>query len=242
MRQPLKLVFIRHGDPDYLNDTLTEKGWREAGCLADRIGGWGEFDAYCSPLGRAKDTAARALSGSQKKVVVLDWLSEFRGRIQEPLSGTDRIPWDFLPATWTEDPGLYHKDTWFQTELMKTGTVEQIFRETCKGLDQLLQHYGYIRKNQYYLAAESEKETGLLVLFCHFGITMAALSYLLGIPAPLLWQGFYAAPTSVTVLGAEEREPGKAYFRCQMMGDTRHLQVGHEPIASAGYYSDLFQG
>ena len=26
----MRILFIRHGDPDYLNDTLTEKGCREA--------------------------------------------------------------------------------------------------------------------------------------------------------------------------------------------------------------------
>ena len=26
----MKLIIIRHGDPDYSIDSLTEKGWREA--------------------------------------------------------------------------------------------------------------------------------------------------------------------------------------------------------------------
>ena len=33
----MKLLFIRHGEPDYVHDTLTEKGWREARLLAERI-------------------------------------------------------------------------------------------------------------------------------------------------------------------------------------------------------------
>ena len=28
-------LFIRHGDPDYINDTLTKKGHREAKLLAE---------------------------------------------------------------------------------------------------------------------------------------------------------------------------------------------------------------
>ncbi|WP_308784029.1 hypothetical protein [uncultured Blautia sp.] len=37
----MKIRFIRHGDPDYVNDTLTEKGRKEAELLAkaaDRLG------------------------------------------------------------------------------------------------------------------------------------------------------------------------------------------------------------
>lgn len=32
----MRILFIRHGDPDYENDTLTEKGCREADLLAQR--------------------------------------------------------------------------------------------------------------------------------------------------------------------------------------------------------------
>ena len=33
----MKLIIIRHGDPDYSIDSLTPTGWREAELLADRI-------------------------------------------------------------------------------------------------------------------------------------------------------------------------------------------------------------
>ncbi len=32
----MKLLFIRHGDPDYTIDSLTEKGWKEAEFLLKR--------------------------------------------------------------------------------------------------------------------------------------------------------------------------------------------------------------
>jgi len=31
------LYIIRHGDPDYANDTLTEYGWRQAEALGERM-------------------------------------------------------------------------------------------------------------------------------------------------------------------------------------------------------------
>lgn len=33
----MKLLFIRHGDPDYEKDSLTEKGWHEAELLGQRM-------------------------------------------------------------------------------------------------------------------------------------------------------------------------------------------------------------
>ena len=57
----MRLIIIRHGDPDYEKDSLTEKGWKEAELLAERIAKLNVKDFYVSPLGRAKDTASLTL-------------------------------------------------------------------------------------------------------------------------------------------------------------------------------------
>ena len=36
----MKLIFIRHAEPDYSIDSLTEKGFYEAQLLAKRTAGW----------------------------------------------------------------------------------------------------------------------------------------------------------------------------------------------------------
>ena len=51
----MRILFIRHGDPDYINDTLTKKGHREAKLLAERAADLNLGSCYVSPLGRAKD-------------------------------------------------------------------------------------------------------------------------------------------------------------------------------------------
>ena len=61
----MKLVIVRHGDPDYSIDSLTEKGWKEAEYLSERLSKLEVKDFYVSPLGRAKDTASFTL----KKIV-----------------------------------------------------------------------------------------------------------------------------------------------------------------------------
>ena len=53
----MRLLFIRHGDPDYVHDTLTEKGHREAALLAKRAKELELGECYASPLGRAQATA-----------------------------------------------------------------------------------------------------------------------------------------------------------------------------------------
>ena len=45
----MKLLFIRHGDPDYTIDSLTEKGWKEAEFLSEKIAALDVRDFYVSP-------------------------------------------------------------------------------------------------------------------------------------------------------------------------------------------------
>ena len=106
----MKLIFIRHGDPDYANDTLTERGWKEAEALSKRVSKWDIDKIYCSPLGRAQDTASVSLKLMNRTAETKDWLREFYIRITDPQTGEGRIPWDLMPAYWTEQPELYDKD------------------------------------------------------------------------------------------------------------------------------------
>ena len=53
----MRILLIRHGDPDYVNDTLTQKGHREAALLAEAADFLEVGDCYQSPLGRAKAAA-----------------------------------------------------------------------------------------------------------------------------------------------------------------------------------------
>ena len=48
----MKLVIVRHGDPDYSIDALTEKGWKEVEYLSERLAKLDVKEFYVSPLGR----------------------------------------------------------------------------------------------------------------------------------------------------------------------------------------------
>ncbi|MBO4280125.1 MAG: histidine phosphatase family protein, partial [Spirochaetales bacterium] len=47
----MKIIVVRHGEPDYEHDSLTEKGDREAELLADMLCKLDVKAFYCSPLG-----------------------------------------------------------------------------------------------------------------------------------------------------------------------------------------------
>ena len=54
----MRILFVRHGEPDYARDCLTEEGARQAAAAAERLAGEGIRRIYASPCGRARETAA----------------------------------------------------------------------------------------------------------------------------------------------------------------------------------------
>ena len=57
----MRILLIRHGEPDYTTDTLTPTGRREAELLSRRMAAYHIRDYYVSPLGRARETAEYTL-------------------------------------------------------------------------------------------------------------------------------------------------------------------------------------
>ncbi len=247
----MRIIFIRHGDPDYQNDTLTEKGIREATLLSERVAKWDNITQfYCSPLGRAQKTASYSLEKTGREAITYEWLKEFSYFIDDPVTGRHSVPWDFMPAYWTQIPQMYDKEDWKKTEIYRSNPeLLPAYEEVCEGLDNLLSTYGYKRYNNYYVTTPKDTNASHLdadaqdtiVIFCHLGITCMMMSHLLGVSPAILLHGFYLAPTSVTILCSEERMRGDAFFRAQVMGDTSHLLLGGEPISATGYFTDLFQ-
>lgn len=50
----MKLLIVRHGDPDYDIDSLTEKGWKEVEYLSQKLSKLDVKAFYVSPLGERR--------------------------------------------------------------------------------------------------------------------------------------------------------------------------------------------
>ncbi len=237
----MKIIFIRHAEPNYELDTLTEKGWREAELLSERVKKWDVKDFYCSPLGRAQDTASLSLKKMNRTATTYEWLKEFYYPVHDPVTNRFSTPWDFMPEFFTYEETLYDRKKWYTADVFKENKeLIPAYKEVCQKFDELLAGYGYVRQDDYYEVKQHSDDT--IVIFCHLGVSMLIMGYLCGISPSILWQSFFMAPSSVTVLCSEERIMPKAFFRCQVLGDTTHLHDGGEPISQAGYFTEPFQG
>lgn len=279
----MKLIFIRHAEPDYTHDSLTPKGFREAEILTHRTQNWKVTQFYCSPLGRAQETAKPTLAihnvsltthfpdqapdiihqPDAAKAIVYPWLRELHAPIDPSLHPCAKhIPWDLTPEYLNAHPILLDKDHWWEAPLMQACDMKQQFDWITSGFDQVLALHGYIRDGICYQTNASSdasdffmkyngttidclKQTNpnepVLVFFCHLGVMMMILSHLLNTSPHTLLHGIFVPPASVTVLSAEERFPGHAYFRAQTIGDTSHFRFAGEPISFYGGFAAPFQ-
>ena len=165
----MKLLIVRHGDPDYDIDSLTEKGWKEAEYLSQKLCKLDVKAFYVSPLGRAKDTAAPTLKKMGRSAEVCDWLQEFPCRIWRPdVTKEKMIAWDWLPQDWMRDERFFQCDHWFENEALQEGHVKEEYDYVIREFDKLLAKHGYQREKRYYKAVEANNDT--IILFCHFGL------------------------------------------------------------------------
>lgn len=264
----MHLIFIRHADPDYSIDSVTEKGKRELELLADRLAGFNATEFYVSPMGRAQKTAEACLSKINVDmtkppvpVTTLPWLREFSYDCIDPKTKKKRICWDIMPHDYYEEKKYRSDKNWFKTKLMKSGDIEGHYREVCNGIDEILASWDYNRLRDdipiyncfpNLTPEEAKIDTHLdqfqkdldpkkIVFVCHLGVMFAIISHLTGMSPARLWQGFFVAPSSITVLGAEERVPGEVVWRVQRMGDVKHLESNGEHASASGYFGNYLE-
>ena len=233
----MRILIVRHAEPDYSIDSLTEKGWREAELLANKLEKQKIEHIYCSPLGRAKDTCFTTAKrmGREKDVQIFDWLREFGCSTILPSGRQYHIPWDMYPREWEDEEKAYGFD-WKQ--IYGGEGIAQKYDDVIQGLDELLKKHGYERDGIAYKAKKANRDT--LALFCHFGVECVLLSRLCNISPVSLWHHFVALPSSVTTLYTEEREDGRAIFRIASFGDTGHLFAGDEEPSFMARFCETF--
>ncbi len=260
----MRLILVRHAEPDYAHNTITEKGKREAIALAQRIKNWDVTDFYMSPLGRAMDTAKPTLEIMGRNAEIIPWAQEFTYPCIDPMTHTTHLCWDYVPSMWTHENLNFTLNDWVHAYPQSTNPdIEANYKKVCAELDNLLLKYGYRRdgliyrtrgkcaENKIHTVGPVETHDGQLleksdpgdtvVIFCHLGISCVFLSHLLNIPFMILPHALFLPPASVTILTTEERWEDEASFRAQAIGDVSHLLAAHEPISSAGAFARAFQ-
>lgn len=252
----MRILFIRHADPDYKYDALTEKGQKEAEYLAEYLA-QREITQICSsPLGRAYLTAKAVADKTNQQITICEWLKELSGNVDvnmdpellkafpdshynEEEKRYDRhIPWDAVPSYLERHPELLDAQKWKESDIALHSNVLPIYDYKIREFDHFLKERGYERMNLFYKVNQPNKDT--YVLFCHLGAMCLLLSHIVNSSPYVLWNSFCSAPSGITELVSEEREEGVALFRILKAGDISHLSLKEEPPAFSARFAECY--
>ncbi len=244
----MRILIIRHGDPYYPTDSLTEKGKREAELLSKKLINDGITDIYVSPHGRAKLTAKPTADKLGIEPIELEWLREFPEMLNFEYE-TDyyknmKSPWNMPPELWTKDLKIFDINNWRESNLLSGSKVVERYDYICKQFDELVAKYGFIRNGNLYDVTEAgENSTKTVALFCHFGLGTALISHILNMPLVAVWNSVFLPTSSVTTLFMERhiKEKPIAHGIFCGIGDTSHLFAGDEPISCSGLHTKVLE-
>lgn len=233
----MKITIIRHAEPDYANNTLTEKGFKEADFLGKYYSNEIYTAVYSSPYNRARYTADALVKYNKTKTYkVLDFLREFDSTVNLPYLSAPHGIWDLRPSYLNDNVNLY--SDWQKIPEMATDELLCRYKEVYGGLESLLNEHGY-RKNGVYFETEKGNHEHIC-LVCHFGLESILLSYLLNVSPHALLNHTCAMPSAVTTVVTEEREKGKAIFRMLTFGSVEHLKVNGETPSFMARFDEVY--
>lgn len=224
------LYIVRHGDPVYVTDSLTERGKRQAEAVGKRIYDSHIDRIFSSPMGRALETAEPACRLLGLECNIEEWTHEI---------GDERL-------TPFPDGKLKSITNVQNTYYLENGNVDLNYNEafTCTGINEsniksavdfierhgndFLERLGYKKENGVYKILRNNEEK--VALFCHSAFARAWLSVLLHIPFHIMWSSFSYTHTGVTVLEFKNNPNGITAPRCLCFSDMSHLYAQNEDM------------
>lgn len=217
------LYVVRHGDPIYETDTLTERGRLQAEALGKRLHRSGIDRIFSSPMGRARETAAPACRLLGLPCEIEDWAHEIGIERKTTYKTGELHSISIFSSDEFRSEGDIDLDyEGAYTSKVIVGTqMKQKVAEIERAGDLFLEKLGYKREGENYRILYPNEQKVALV--CHTCLSRAWFSSLLHLPLHLVWAGFQITHTGVTVIEFKNNESGITAPRCLCYSDMSHL-------------------
>jgi len=224
------LYIIRHGEPDYATDSLTETGKKQADALADRLCTHGFDEIYSSPLGRAIQTAQPTCERLKLPYKIEEWMSE--DLVWKDLSAVDENRtrnWAFGCQNTKLINNDYSIENWYTNPVFSScESAVNCYKRIVNCSNDFLSRLGYEKDGKLYkVNSPSEKR---IAAFCHHGFGTTWLSHLLSIPPHIFWSSFDIAHSSVTIVLFRNNPDGYTAPQCVCLSDISHIYKEKLPL------------
>ena len=217
------LYIVRHGDPIYETDSLTERGMLQAKAVGKRM-----YDAkvdriFSSPMGRAKETAEPACKLLELENNIEEWTHEIGVEKLTPFPDGKMKSITNVQNTYFRENG--NIDLPYDKAYECSGINETQMKAAVQYIEEhgneFLLRLGYQEENGVYRILRNNEER--IALFCHSAFAKAWLSVLLHIPIHIMWASFQYTHTGVTIIEFKNNSNGFTAPRCLCFSDVSHL-------------------
>lgn len=212
----MRIIFVRHGHPDYKLDCLTELGRRQAQAVARRLEGERINRICSSTMGRAMETADYIARLKSMEVEHYDFMREIEWG---PADGEINLSDDYFDVE-TRGESLLNPN-WMKEEPFCRNKVVGYIEAMAENLDKWLEQFGYFREGDYYRVKGGSAES--VVMVSHGGSSTAALSRLFNLPYPLMRKIIAPYLTAVTIVSLRGEDGSLILPYFEIANDTRHV-------------------
>ena len=219
--------YIRHGDPIYNPDSLTELGKRQAEAVAKRLALHGLDEIYVSTSQRAKETAQPTCEILKMEATELDWTNE--GHAWNDFSvdnGNGGKGWVFQIPRHIEffcsDEIRRMGDNWYEHPAFAETNFKNGIMRIQKEADNFFETLGYKHDRQRHIYISEKPNDKRIALFAHQGFGVLFLSSLLDVNMPQFVTHFDICHSSVTVIEFRDME-GISVPKALMVGNDSHI-------------------
>ena len=220
----MRIVFVRHGEPDYAHDCLTETGREQARRAAARLRDEGIEEIWSSPLGRARETAEETSALLGLPVQTLDFMREVEWGSTD---GTELYagghPWAITDEMARQGLELNRAD-WRDSPYFRANRVVECVDRIERGIDEWLAGFGYVREGPGYRRSAEETQPRTVALFSHGGSSCAAMGHILGLPFPYAIALLHLDFAGVTLVRLDGRAGAGVLPQLKFTNDARHLR------------------
>lgn len=225
------LYFLRHGDPIYHPDSLTEKGKEQAEALSRRLLGSDIDEIYASSSVRARETARPLAEKLGKPIHPLSWCHEDLAYHDFTVEEDGRRVWFFESEKFLSqmnNAGVASMGFDWERHPLFAGTrCGAGFRRIAGHTDNFMATLGFLHdtENHRFIAKDPQKEREKerrIALFAHGGFGRAFLAHLLDIPLPFTSR-FMHNHSGMTVVWLRPCPDGLTFPRLIMFSGDAHL-------------------
>ncbi len=221
----MRMIFVRHGDPNYGKDILTPLGHAQAEAAGKRLSDEKVQRIYSSPCGRALETAehiAEWVKFPKKEITVLPFMREIAwGATEGEELYLKGHPW-YLVDHMIENGKSIIDGTWREDDFFKRNQATAICENVGKEFDRFLCELGFCREGDYYRVGEAID--GTVVLTSHGGSSSAVLAHIFNMPLPFILNFIHPEMTAITVISFEGEKGKLTAPRVEILNDARHIE------------------